>query len=207
MLWIGDILVRIRIRGFVRLSYGSGFGSGSGSSFFRHWLTRCEEKKFLFHIFLLIEGIFTSVFIDNNSKRSRHHSFSYFFCLLMEGSGSVQNNEGSGSGRPKNIRIGIHNTGYVVAFFYWSKFLAKEISPLITLFLIRIRIRLQMYNFELFQRKKEATCLQKKSAPVFSVLKLYQVPYRTDILSYKFCYLFFVLFRAAVCIHLSNLST
>ncbi len=29
----------------------------------------------------------------------------------------------------------------------------------------------------------------------------------TDILSYKFFYLFFVLFRAAVCIHLSNLST
>jgi hypothetical protein len=37
--------------------------------------------------------------------------FLIFLCLLMEGSGSVQNNEGSG--RPKNIRIQrirIHNT-------------------------------------------------------------------------------------------------
>ncbi len=39
VLWVRDILVRIRIRGSVPLTYGS------GSCFFRLWLTRCQQKK------------------------------------------------------------------------------------------------------------------------------------------------------------------
>ncbi len=77
-------------------------------------------QRFLY--FFVFEGTFIQVFIDKKSKRksqnSRNQGFSNFFCLLMEGcrprsrSGSVcvQSNDGSGSGRPKNIRIGIHNT-------------------------------------------------------------------------------------------------
>jgi hypothetical protein len=34
--------------------------------------------------------------------------FSYYFCVMTEGSGSLTN--GSGSGRPKNIWIRIRNT-------------------------------------------------------------------------------------------------
>jgi hypothetical protein len=54
---------------------------------------------------------FTSVFIDKVKKGYKIAEIKVFllFCSLMEGSGSVQNNDGSGSGRPKNIRI--HNTG------------------------------------------------------------------------------------------------
>ncbi len=41
-----DILVRIRIRGSVPLTYGSSFGSGS--SFFHQWHSRCQKFFFLF---------------------------------------------------------------------------------------------------------------------------------------------------------------
>ncbi len=43
MLWIRDILVLIRIRGSVQLTYGS----GSGSCSFRHWLSRANKKLVL----------------------------------------------------------------------------------------------------------------------------------------------------------------
>ncbi len=41
-------------------------------------------------------------------------SFSYYFCLLIEGSGSVPLTNGSGSGRPKNlpIRSTVFNTNW-----------------------------------------------------------------------------------------------
>ncbi len=74
-----DILVWIRIRGSVPLTYGS------GSYFLRKRLTRCQQKKFFSQRFwlLLFEGTFTSVFIAKKSKR-RHKIveimfFSYFF--------------------------------------------------------------------------------------------------------------------------------
>jgi hypothetical protein len=46
------------------------------------------------------------------SHNSRNQCFTYFFSLLIpvEGSGSVQNNDGARSGRPKSIQIRIHNT-------------------------------------------------------------------------------------------------
>ena len=43
------------------------------------------------------------------SQKSRNQGFSYYFCLKMEGSGSVPLT--NGSGRPKNIRI--RNTGFL----------------------------------------------------------------------------------------------
>jgi hypothetical protein len=39
-----------------------------------------------------------------------NQGFSYYLCLMMEGSGSGPLTNRSGSGRPKNIRIWIRNT-------------------------------------------------------------------------------------------------
>jgi hypothetical protein len=70
------------------------------------------KAKFLFFskIFnlLLFEGMFTSVVKDSKkSKNSRNQGFSYFFCLLLEGSRSVQNMKDPGG--PQN------ETGYYLA--------------------------------------------------------------------------------------------
>ncbi len=85
------------------------------------------EKKFF--CLLLFEGTFTSFVKDKKSNRSHKSevtevSFSYYFCLVIEGSGSgsipLTNGSGSGSRRPHNIqirriririRIRIRNTG------------------------------------------------------------------------------------------------
>ncbi len=55
VLGIHDILrwIRIRIRGSMPLTNGSGFGFGS--CYFRHWPSRCQQKtNFLTQFFLLI---------------------------------------------------------------------------------------------------------------------------------------------------------
>jgi hypothetical protein len=77
---------------------------------------------------LLFEGTFTSFFKDKKSKNtqnSRNQSFSYYFCMMTEGSGSESGStlltNGSGSGRPKNM---------------WIR-------------LIRIRIRIRMRNTDM----------------------------------------------------------
>ncbi len=91
--WVGtsvvDPLRYILVRIWIRTRESVPLAYGSGSCFFSQWLTRCQ-------VFLLIIS---------------SQGFSYFFCFLIEGSasGSVQNNDGSGSGRPQNKRI--HNTG------------------------------------------------------------------------------------------------
>jgi hypothetical protein len=58
-----------------------------------------------FYCLFLFEGTFTSVFIDKKSKRSdKLVEIEVFLTFLpVDGSGSVQNKEGSGSGRPKNM--------------------------------------------------------------------------------------------------------
>ena len=89
VLWIRDMLVRIRIRWSMSLTYGS------GSCFFRQWLTRCQQKIIFFAKFfclLLFECTFTSVFIDKKSKNSQkivEIKVFLLFCLVMEGSGST----------------------------------------------------------------------------------------------------------------------
>ncbi len=98
------------------------YGYGSGSCFFRQWLTKCQQKTIFFSKYfclLLFEGTFTSVFIGKKSKRSNKIvEISYnFVCwwkdrdpYLDPDPEPVQNNDGSGSGIPKNIRIRIHIT-------------------------------------------------------------------------------------------------
>jgi hypothetical protein len=75
--------------------------------------TKNKFKKKFFCL-LLFEGTLTSFFKDKNSKRSHKavgiKVFSYYFCLVIEGSGAgsgpipLTNGSGSGSRRPKNIR-------------------------------------------------------------------------------------------------------
>ncbi len=105
--------VRIRIRESVPLT--NGFGSASGSWYFRQWSSRLQQQKNLskFFCLLLFDATLTSFFKDKKSKKqsqnSRNQGFSCYFCLMIEGSGSgvgsVPRPNGSESGRPKSIRI------------------------------------------------------------------------------------------------------
>ncbi len=112
MLRTYDILgwIRIRIRGSMPLT------NGSGSCYFRHWPLRCQQKtNFLSQFFLLITfwGYIYIIFQIKSlkeSQNSRNQGF-YYFCMMIEGSGSIPLTSGSGSGRPKNMWIRIRNTG------------------------------------------------------------------------------------------------
>jgi hypothetical protein len=73
------------------------YGSGSGSCFFLHWLSRFQQKincfvKVASLLLTLGTGTFKSVIKDNESLRSHKTVEINFFlvCLFMEGSGSVQ---------------------------------------------------------------------------------------------------------------------
>ncbi len=79
---------------------------------------------FLFTFFnLILDAPRTSFFKNKKSKRvtnSRNQGFFYYFCMMIEGSGSgsIPLTNGSGSGRPKNkwIRwIRIRNTDRKIA--------------------------------------------------------------------------------------------
>ena len=132
MLRIHDILMwmRIRIRGSMPLPNGSGSGSGcgSGSFSFHHWHSRCQQKtnikkRFSAYYFLkVLLHQFSKIKRKKEATRVINHGFSYYFCLMIEGSeagsGSIPltSVSGSGSRRPKNIwiririQIRIHNT-------------------------------------------------------------------------------------------------
>jgi hypothetical protein len=53
--------------------------------------------------------------VKKSHKTVKNKGFSYYFFLMMEGSEArsvlVTNGSGCGSGKPKNKRIRIHNTG------------------------------------------------------------------------------------------------
>ncbi len=56
-------------------------------------------------------------------KNSRNQGFPYYFCMTTEGSGSVPLTNGSGSRRPKNIRIRricirIRNAAFKASLFH-----------------------------------------------------------------------------------------
>jgi hypothetical protein len=61
---------------------------------------------------LLFEGTFTSFFKDKSQKEvtKQKESMFFFFCLMIEGSGSKPLTNGYGSRRPKNIRSRVRNT-------------------------------------------------------------------------------------------------
>ncbi len=107
VLQIHDILGWIRIRGSMPLT------NGSGSCDFRHWPSRCQQKtNFLTQFFLLntfwrYKNLFSKIKSQKESENSMNQGFSYYFCMMIEGSGSgsIPLTSGSGSGRPKNMWI------------------------------------------------------------------------------------------------------
>jgi len=48
---------------------------------------------------------FSKIKSQTESQNSRNQGFSYYFCMMIEGSGSITLTSGSGSGRPKNMWI------------------------------------------------------------------------------------------------------
>jgi hypothetical protein len=77
-------------------------------------LQDANKKLFIFNFFclLLFEGTFTLFFKDKKSQNSKNQGFSYYFYMMIEGSGSIPLTNGSGSERPKkNMGIRIRNTG------------------------------------------------------------------------------------------------
>jgi hypothetical protein len=126
---IHDILVWIRIwiRGSMPLTYGSG-----DPAIFVIDL-QDADKKLIFNLifsayyFLKVHlHLFPKIKSQKESQNSMSQGFSYYFCMMIEGSrsgsesGPIPLTNGSGSGRPKNmwirwirirIRIRIRNTG------------------------------------------------------------------------------------------------
>ncbi len=98
VLRIHVILGWIRIRGSMPLTNGSGYGSGS--YYFLHWPSRCQQKtNFLTQFFMLItfwSYHFSKIKSQKGSQNSRNQGFSYYFFMMIEGSGSGSR-AGSGS--------------------------------------------------------------------------------------------------------------
>ncbi len=119
-----DIFVWIRIRGSMPLTNGSWSGFESGSCYFRHWPSRCQQTLILFKIFSAYYFLkvhlhhFSKIKSQKELQNSRNRGFSYYFCTMIEGSESrsIILTNGSGSERPKNMWIRIHNTGYHLIF-------------------------------------------------------------------------------------------
>ena len=98
--------------------------NGSGSCFFRHWPSRCQQKQFFFkHLFclLLFEGTvhlhnIPKIRSQKESQNSRNQGFSYYFCMMIEGSGSGSIPLTSGSdpdpGGPKTRGSGGSGSGF-----------------------------------------------------------------------------------------------
>ncbi len=110
-------------------------GSGSGSCYFHHWPSRCQQKlifntNFSAYYFLKVHlHHFSKIKSLKELQNSRNQGFSYYFCMMIQGSvagaGSIPLTSGSGSapltsgsrsgsGRPKNMWIRwiwIRNTG------------------------------------------------------------------------------------------------
>jgi hypothetical protein len=127
VMWISDILVRIR--GCVALTYGSRFGSGSGSCFFRQQLIRCQQK--IFFSPKLFAYYFLKVHLQQASKIKRQkevknrikQSKGFLTFLLVDGRIQIRIRINTNrSGRPKNIwilrDIWIHNTDYTTSPHY-----------------------------------------------------------------------------------------
>ncbi len=68
-------------------------------------------RGFLAYYFLKVHLHHSSqINSQKNSQNSINQGVSYCFCLMMRGTGSVPLTNGSGSRRPKNLRIRIQNT-------------------------------------------------------------------------------------------------
>ncbi len=101
-------LSAVQCCGSMNFWYGSGYRSWS--CYARHWLSRRQQKTNLKKVFLLITfWRYIYIIFQKKLQNSRNQGFSYYFCLMMEGSGagsgSIHLTKESGSGRPKNMWI------------------------------------------------------------------------------------------------------
>ncbi len=99
---LGWIRIQIRIRGSMPLTNGSGFGSGSC------YFPVIFNTIFSAYYFLKVHLYhFSKIKSQKESQNSRNQGFSYYFCMMIEGSGSgsIPLTSGSGSERPKNMWI------------------------------------------------------------------------------------------------------
>ncbi len=102
MLWIRDILLlaRIRIRGSVQLTYGS----GSGSRSFRQWPSRCQQEiffpSFFAYYFFKVHLRHSSKINTVSHKDVTKQQKSRLFLLFFIDDGSIQ------IGGPKTHRYG-----------------------------------------------------------------------------------------------------
>ncbi len=105
-------------------------------------------KKFF--CLLLFECTLTSFFIKSQKEVTKQWEsrFSYYFCLMIEGSGSIPLTTGSGSRRPKNIwirRIRIRNTGMTFPSHHFHSFFYTRLSinfagkKIVTIYLFNIQ--------------------------------------------------------------------
>jgi hypothetical protein len=120
---------------FFQCSGSMTFWCGSGSADQCLWLMDPDPAIFVIdlqdaHKILILQIFsacyFLKVHLHHFSKiksqkelqNSRNQGFSYYFCMMIEGSGSgsIPLTSGSGSRRPKNIRIRIWNTGFFNVF-------------------------------------------------------------------------------------------
>jgi hypothetical protein len=74
---------------------------------------------------------FSKIKSQKESQISRNQGFSYYFCMIIEGSGSgsIPLTSGSGSGRPKNMWsrwIRIRNTGSLKSKRAWIQVLLRN---------------------------------------------------------------------------------
>ncbi len=99
------------------------YGSGSSDPYLWH-VSGCRfgrpKNILILRIRMRVQNTgtfyhYSQLKVKKKLQKSGNQRFSYYFCVMMEGSGAgsvlVTNGSGCGSGSPKNIRIWIPNTG------------------------------------------------------------------------------------------------
>ncbi len=110
----------IRIRGSMPLTNGSGFASWIRILLFSSLTFKMPAENKIFntifsaYYFLKVQlHHFSKIKSQKESQNSRNQGFSYYFCMMIEGSGSIPLTSGSGSQRIKNMWI--RNTAWMAS--------------------------------------------------------------------------------------------